>query len=171
MPRSQGGANPEREKEVLRLNGEGKTDKEIGVKLGITKGTVGYYLYKNDIYKNKKNRKNGGNNKTNGITHVASKKDSDDATTLPPEIEIQQAYATGRIEELLRGYAQSSGIPFALFAFGVAANLHATARGEWLRMQNRMLPLWGTTAEGSAAAPKVALAKLSRSTGAHKAAA
>jgi hypothetical protein len=152
LPKSHLHRNPERENDVLKLHKAGKTVKEIAEALKVTVGTAGYYLYKNHIYKDPNHmkshknhhNKNGKGTNENG-KHISSTKNSNHAT-VPPGVEIQQAHAAGRLEEILRGYATSSGVPFGLFAIGVAESLHASARRELLRMSHPMSALRGKAA-------------------------
>lgn len=137
MPKSSGHAgNPEREAEVRKLHAEGKlTMKEIAEKVGVSEGTISYYIYK----KAKKGKKKNVHGNSHGKNSHSTK--NSNHADLPPEVEIQQAHASGRIEELLRGYAASSGVPFATFAIGVAESLRTTANRELLRMPNSLSAL------------------------------
>src|SRR5258707_15680430 len=119
MPKATRHRNPEREKDVLKLNSEGKSIAEIAEKLDISTGTAGYYLYKNKIYKN------GGKKHTNGVKHSNGKTNSHHAKKEDTDLQIKQAFLTGTIVGELRGYATSHQISFASLALGVAEGLRA----------------------------------------------
>jgi hypothetical protein len=53
-------------------------------------------------------------------------------------IKVHQAYATGRVEEFLRGYAESLGVPAAPFTDGVSRLLFATTSRVVLRPINNL---------------------------------
>src|SRR2546430_1498892 len=101
--------NAAREKKVLALREKGLSIKDISSKLGIKNGTTSYYLSKQ-----KKKEGTDGNS-------ISSKESSRN------EIEVHQAYAAGRVEEFLRGYAESLGVPAPAFTYGVAGLLFCSS--------------------------------------------
>lgn len=139
MPKLGTTKNPEINKDIKKLRAEGKTLKEVAEKLNVSESIVNYHLYGKGT--KKKHALNGNSKKA--VSNTNSKKNTNHAPVVPPGIETQQAYATGRVEEILRGYAASSGVSFATFTLGVADSLHACARRELLRMQDRMQTLRG----------------------------
>jgi DNA-binding CsgD family transcriptional regulator len=180
--------NPEREEQIFKLRGEGKTSAQIAEMLGVTNGTVGYYLNKkrggkaatssskeseilkmraegrkpreiaeslglkigavNYYFYKTKSAKTNKKEGVNGEQHSNGSKEGFDHSA-EAHLEVQQAYAAGRIEEILRGHAAGCGVPFAPFALGVAESLRATARRELLRMPNSMQALRGKAAQGA----------------------
>ena len=122
MSKASGTRNVERENEILKLQSDGKSYAEIAEKLGITAGTVGYYVAKS-------RDKNGGKNHANGITNHNGKKNSSHAAE-DHDLQVKQAFLTGTIVGELRGYAASHQISFSSLALGVAEGLRAFASGK-----------------------------------------
>jgi AcrR family transcriptional regulator len=102
---------------VEKLHKDGFSMVEIASKLNVSKSSVDYHFRKLNL----KPRRKGAKHHHGTVKHRESGK-----TYI--EFDIQTAYATGRVEEFLRGHAARLSIPFGPLAEGVAAGLRAFAR-------------------------------------------
>jgi predicted transcriptional regulator len=153
-----GTRNLKRERRIIKLHNAGRTQNEICKLLGITGGTVSYYLAKLGLTKKQKHSKASEDHLAHMKAHVkayqefvGTKKHKTDiyddliggqngkrTSNETEDLQVHIAYAFGKTETFLEHYADSAGLPRSPFAHGVATLLLRKTSGKVLGTKNRV---------------------------------
>jgi transposase len=125
----------ERMKSIRDMFSNGSSPTTIAKEMKISDATVYYYLHKGKLLGKRKLKSKHVGRKGNG-QHRKSKKISGKVDRVQAAFEITAAYTAGRVEQFIRGHAESVGISFSSLAGRVASALSSAADRELIWSKN-----------------------------------